>query len=414
MRFAAIGLALAAARVAAADTLVLMWNPNPEPNVTAYRVFVGTSPGVVDSTFDVPGWHATFAFDTAVRGRRYYFSVAAQVDDDVWGPKSVEVSEVAAAASSSGEGSRLPAAPEASALAVAPAGAADDTAAPPTIMADHLLNVSALVVSPAGAGFVVEDTHTVRAFDGRGLQPEPALQLDDDARVESLALAPDFDRTGRVVLAVSRTARGGVRETALERYRSLGGALGEGVVLVPSVEEPAASVALTADGRVFVAQGPAVVAFHADGTPLSQRTTGPTQAVAVPPVRPASSLLHVEAGDALWMVSQVSGGDLDLLRISSEGSAAARVVPFVGGKGRPSVVQTANQVVLVQPTTGGLHLTDVTTGTIATLSVALPPGTEPVLAAPLVGGWYLVVHRDGRQGEPTDGVVFAPAPPSGR
>ena len=48
-------LVAASASSALADTLIVTWDQNPEPNVTAYRVFIGTSAGSYTETFDVPG-----------------------------------------------------------------------------------------------------------------------------------------------------------------------------------------------------------------------------------------------------------------------------------------------------------------------------------------------------------------------
>jgi len=42
---AALLLTLAASRVAAADTITLMWDANPDPSVSGYIVYVGTQPG---------------------------------------------------------------------------------------------------------------------------------------------------------------------------------------------------------------------------------------------------------------------------------------------------------------------------------------------------------------------------------
>ena len=89
-------LILAAPAAVSAETLVLLWDHNPEANVTGYRVFVGTAPGRYTETFDVPGVQTSFVYSNAVPGRRYYFAVAAQVDDAVWGPRSTEVARMAA------------------------------------------------------------------------------------------------------------------------------------------------------------------------------------------------------------------------------------------------------------------------------------------------------------------------------
>ena len=77
-------MGLGFARVAAADTLTLLWNLNPEPEVTGYTVYIGTQSGVYDQTVDV-GNTDTYVFPDAVPGQRYYFALAAyeQVDQSV-------------------------------------------------------------------------------------------------------------------------------------------------------------------------------------------------------------------------------------------------------------------------------------------------------------------------------------------
>ena len=103
----ALLLTVSSASSAYADSLVVMWDQNPEPNVTAYRVFVGTSAGSYSETFDVPGGQTSFVYSSAVRGRRYYVAVAAQVDDPVWGPRSSEASGTADTSTTPGESSQF-------------------------------------------------------------------------------------------------------------------------------------------------------------------------------------------------------------------------------------------------------------------------------------------------------------------
>src|SRR5262245_42140236 len=53
-----VGLAAAlvvAPAAVSAETLTVTWDQNPDPNVTAYRVFIGTAAGRYSETFDVPG-----------------------------------------------------------------------------------------------------------------------------------------------------------------------------------------------------------------------------------------------------------------------------------------------------------------------------------------------------------------------
>jgi hypothetical protein len=74
----------------AAD-LTLAWNPNPEPSVVGYYVFVGTTPGTPTTVIDV-GNATTFTLATAVPGTTYYLTVAAYADGPLVGPQAPEIS----------------------------------------------------------------------------------------------------------------------------------------------------------------------------------------------------------------------------------------------------------------------------------------------------------------------------------
>jgi hypothetical protein len=82
---------LAVARSAAADTLTLMWDPNPDSAVTGYVVYVGTQSGVYTQTHDV-GDTSWFVLQNAIPGQRYYLAVAAYAAGPLLGPRSAEVS----------------------------------------------------------------------------------------------------------------------------------------------------------------------------------------------------------------------------------------------------------------------------------------------------------------------------------
>jgi hypothetical protein len=81
------------ARFAAADTLTLAWDPNLEPNMSGYVVYVGTQSATYTRTFDV-GNTTSFTLFDAVPGQRYYFAVAAYEPGPLMGPLSAEVSGV--------------------------------------------------------------------------------------------------------------------------------------------------------------------------------------------------------------------------------------------------------------------------------------------------------------------------------
>jgi hypothetical protein len=82
--------ALVLANPASADTINVMWDPNPEPDLAGYIVYVGTQPGTYTQTIDV-GLTTGFSYTTAVAGQRYCFAVTAYVDGPIESPRSTEV-----------------------------------------------------------------------------------------------------------------------------------------------------------------------------------------------------------------------------------------------------------------------------------------------------------------------------------
>jgi hypothetical protein len=86
----ALLLTLAASRVAAADTITLMWDPSQDSSVTGYIVYVGTQPGTYTQNMNV-GSATSYSFTSAVAGQQYCFAVSAYAAGPVEGPKSAEV-----------------------------------------------------------------------------------------------------------------------------------------------------------------------------------------------------------------------------------------------------------------------------------------------------------------------------------
>lgn len=81
---------LSSASVGRADTLTLAWDPNPEPDVAGYYVFIGTASGIYDTVVDVANSTA-YTFGSAQPGRTYYMTVAAYVAGPILGPHAPEV-----------------------------------------------------------------------------------------------------------------------------------------------------------------------------------------------------------------------------------------------------------------------------------------------------------------------------------
>jgi hypothetical protein len=87
---AALLLTLAASRVAAADTITLMWDAIPDPSVSGYIVYVGTQPGTYTENVNV-GSATSYSLPTAVAGQSYCFAVSAYAAGPLEGPKSAEI-----------------------------------------------------------------------------------------------------------------------------------------------------------------------------------------------------------------------------------------------------------------------------------------------------------------------------------
>jgi hypothetical protein len=87
---AALLLTLAASRLAAADTLTVMWDASPDPVVTGYIVYIGTQPGTYTQSVNV-GSATSYTFASAVPGQQYCFAVSAYAPGPLEGPKSSDV-----------------------------------------------------------------------------------------------------------------------------------------------------------------------------------------------------------------------------------------------------------------------------------------------------------------------------------
>jgi hypothetical protein len=72
-----------------ASCATLEWDPNPEPNVIGYRVYVGTSQRLYDQVFDV-GLSTTFIIDN-LPGLTTFFAVSAYDSDGLESDLSEEV-----------------------------------------------------------------------------------------------------------------------------------------------------------------------------------------------------------------------------------------------------------------------------------------------------------------------------------
>ncbi len=69
-------LLLGVPMVAQADSVSLTWNPNTEPDLAGYKLYMGTSPGSYSQIFDV-GHVTSYTVSSLVAGDTYYFALTA-------------------------------------------------------------------------------------------------------------------------------------------------------------------------------------------------------------------------------------------------------------------------------------------------------------------------------------------------
>jgi hypothetical protein len=141
----------------------------------------------------------------------------------------------------------------------------------------RLATLAGDVTSPVASGdrvFLIEDGVRVRAALGDVLLEEPALAIGGDARIRTLVLPPDYERSRAVFVAWTEPGQPGLESLNITRYRELQGAFGEGATIVVGLPIPAgAPVPMAVDDRglLYVAlpgtgSGSAVLRFTPDGS----------------------------------------------------------------------------------------------------------------------------------------------------
>src|SRR5688572_10911709 len=93
--FAVVVLLLLVTAGGAESSITVAWDATPEPGVTGYRVYVGTSSGIYLETYDVDANQTLFVYAPTAAAVRYYFAVASIGAGEVVGPVSEEVSGIA-------------------------------------------------------------------------------------------------------------------------------------------------------------------------------------------------------------------------------------------------------------------------------------------------------------------------------
>jgi len=291
---------LAAPSVVAARSITVAWDPNPEPGVSGYVVYVGSEPGVYTGRYDV-GKATSFVYAEAVDNQNYYFSVAAYSADLLPGPRSQEVSTIGTSFMT--PMSLTSAEPVSTAASLAPAAKLSDTFAPAQICAETatrecytvrtLLQTSRPITGLAAASddrlFFIDSGQQIIVVDVGRLAAFSSLAIADTrVRLSGIALDSAFTTTHFVYVGEVEVARDGSHELSVVRYRELQGVLGERAVIVTALPLPTGAEGIfTTDsaGRIYVAIPSAggnrsarnayngfILRFNPDGTVPSQNS----------------------------------------------------------------------------------------------------------------------------------------------
>jgi len=387
--------------LAAADSVTLMWDRNTEPNVTGYRVFVGTQSGVYTETFDVPAATPVFVYRNASTGSRYYFAVAAQADKSVFGPKSQEVSTAGTTTVGGGgvpDDDRRTAVPRGGTAECGP------TCFVVTEVAAGLGAISSLAVSPDGSLFAVEAGE--RVLMTRGGVVTAVMIAPAGTRLLEMALDRDFAATGRVFVLQVRARDGSTGELEILRQRYLEGTLAESAAVVAGLAIPlgaSASFAQGSDGLLYVAlpatarrdpYSSSVLVFDQDGhVPDGQPAGSPVIARGFDQ---PSALAWDTRSQGLWLVGRDQGAPADMISLM-RGSGSR--VPSL-----PSDISREDGVTAVAVASGssrrlllaaGQDLVEVTPGLADSLRISLEGYGSPVaIAAAPTGERYVAVRKD--------------------
>jgi hypothetical protein len=405
------------------SSVTLAWDPNPEPTVAGYVIYVGNESGRYQEQFDV-GPVTSFAYMNPVPGRPYFFAVAAYESRESIGPRSEEVLYL----------SGVPATD-----VIPPGFAAASVDGLQTSAEDPLANDSrravcattatcysvdrvaalrgsanALELAQDGRLFFILDGASVQVIDREGLLPEPALRR-DSAHVAfvDLVLDPDFSQNRLVYIAEVGRAADGRRELNIARYRELANVFAERAVIVAGLPmSPAGTAVMTVDSahRLYVAlpadasrqldpyQG-MVLRFAGDGSvPDRNRAGSPvfTRGYAEP-----VSIEWDKSRGQLWLTGASAGGTrtpVVRLPVDEGGSEpAARTV---------STGNAAQDVVLIDAANGIVHITSQTDRVpVVGLISSTDLGGEPTSAAVRDGVMYLTLILDNQDSSPTSHVV---------
>ena len=342
-----------------AGTITVMWDSMEAPNVTGYRVFVGTTSRKYTESFDVPASRNFYIYRTAFNARRYFFAVATQFDDSTYSPLSDEVSSVGTRTADATAGGRLD----------EPPAAADcqENCFVVTRLASGLGDISSLVASPGGALIAVENGRRVISLEAGAVKP--MWTADPGSSLHTLALDPQFALNGRLFLTQKRPRDRSTSELEILRLQHLAGTLGQPATVVAGLSIPAtldAPFASGGDGLLYLAMpatsspdpySGSVLAFDQEGrTPDGLSNPVVAKAVDRPSGLawdPQSRMVWVAGNSAQVLAVATSGQRFEI----ASGADAGESLSAIGvGASRRLVVATGTDLVESVPGSDGVRI----------------------------------------------------------
>ena len=147
---------------------------------------------------------------------------------------------------------------------------------------DGFSDIGDVAVAPDGRVFVAERRGVVRVISGGVTDPRPVLLAGE--RLVSMALDPEFARTGLVYVLQADSFDQNAGTLRLVRYREAGGSFGERAVIIDNLsaagEPPSGSVRVGPDAKLYVTSvfTTADRAVEGDGRLLRMEKDGTTPA----------------------------------------------------------------------------------------------------------------------------------------
>jgi hypothetical protein len=398
---------LGAASAAQAQGITLTWDRNTEPNITGYRIFVGTKAGVYTETFDVPATPPTFVYRNGSMGSRYYFAVAAKASSLI-GARSSEVSAVASTTVGGGGPAQAPATDGRFAV---PRGAVADCGTQCFVvseLASGLGVISSLAVSADGSVFAVESGRRVVVM--RGGAVASVMTAPAGTRLLEVVLDPQFASTGRAFVSQVRERDRSSGELEVVRHRYLDGTLAESAAVIAGITVPlhaSARMVESNDGLLYIAL-PTITArdpYSASVLVFDQNGRVPDGQAAGSPVigrgfdQPSAMAWDTQS-QAVWLAGRNEGVAGEVMSVTR--ANGSRVLAASGGLSSGEDVAavavssaSARRLVLA----AGQDLIEVTPGMANALRISLDGyGTPVAVSAAATGERYVAVRKEAAAG----------------